>query len=164
MADTGVFLIVGIAVIYISAHGLTFGCLVMLFCLLGRAVAVALCGVISNAVKKCVGKSLPAEKKHMLSWKHMFMMWHAGLRGGIALVLALKLGPWVDETEGPKTLEMIRNGTLVVICGFLLVFGGTTELLLKRLGIRMGDEEASLFRAGTVASSSRLFQCLARFH
>lgn len=110
------------------------------FCILGRVVAVLPLGLVTNGIKTAVGRSLPAENRHMLTWKHLFMMCHAGLRGGIALVLVLELGPWVDETEGAGSVETLRNATLVVIVGFLLIFGGTTQLCVKLLGIRMGDE------------------------
>jgi len=69
------------------------------------------------------------------------MMWHAGLRGGIALVLTLELGPWVDQIDGKGSKEALRNCTLVVICGFMLVFGGSTKFLLTALKIPIGQED-----------------------
>ena len=73
------------------------------------------------------------------------MMWHAGLRGGaliylescginlqmlaspqvmalpegIALVLTLELGPWVDQ-ELPGTKNKLRNATVLVIAESLV--------------------------------------------
>merc|ERR1712232_1540420 len=119
----------------------------MLFCLLGRAVATFPLGVISNMIKK--SRRSVGEHKHLLSWKHMFMMWHAGLRGGIALVLTLELKPWVNEINpmpaGYQTArETLRNATILVICTFLLIFGGTTEIFLKLLGVPLGDEREDM--------------------
>ena len=50
------------------------------------------------------------------------MMWHAGLRGGIALVLTLELGDWVDQ-EQAGTKSKLRNATVLVIVFFLTFFG-----------------------------------------
>merc|ERR1719195_2362335 len=67
-------------------------------------------------------------------------MWHAGLRGGIALVLTLSFDEWVNEVNKDEhTIGHLRTATLVVICVFLLVFGGSTELCLKGLGIPCGN-------------------------
>lgn len=140
LADMTVFVFVGIALVFASSHGLLFGVALMGFCILGRVLATVPLGLVTNGIKMAVGKHLPAEKRHLLTWKHIFMMCHAGLRGGIALVLVLELGGWVDETEGAGSKETLRNAALVVIVGFLCLFGGTTQLCLKLLGIRMGDE------------------------
>merc|ERR1711948_17838 len=94
---------------------------------------------MGNTVKSCVSKQLPTEKKHMISWRHMIMICHAGLRGGIALVLTLELGPWVNAVEGFDAQVQLRNATVILICVYLLVFGGTTELCLKCFNIPMGD-------------------------
>eukprot|EP00971_Amphidinium_carterae_P246202 4889705-Amphidinium_carterae.1 len=109
----------------------------MAFCLVGRGVATVPLALLCNLVK--ARKKTPPEQQTYISWRHIFMMWHAGLRGGIALVLALDLGPWVDELNGPGTREVLRNATLLVIVVFLLVFGGSTEPALKCMGIPMGD-------------------------
>merc|ERR1712122_440254 len=101
----------------------------MLFCLVGRALATFPLAMGCNLIKAQAGKGLPKEKQLMITPRHMFMMWHAGLRGGIALVLTLDLGDWVGEiehdTEFYSTKEHLRNATLVVIVVFLVVFGGS---------------------------------------
>lgn len=66
------------------------------------------------------------------------MMWHAGLRGGIALVLCFGLGDWVDVLDGEGTRAALTEATFALICVFLLVFGGSTQLCLKLLKIPMG--------------------------
>lgn len=136
LADMVVFLFVGITAVYCDRRGLVFGSLVIAFCLLGRAAAVLPLALLTNGCKSVAGHSLSWEKSLRLNWKKIFMMWHAGLRGGIALVLTLELEPWVDEGS-PGTRDTLRNATILIIVFFLLFFGGTTKVLLKCLGIPM---------------------------
>jgi len=154
LADMTVFLFVGIAVVFASRNGVIFGGLVCGFCLLGRAAAVVPLGCLTNGIKMIVSRHLPAEERNVISAKYMFMMWHAGLRGGIALVLTLEIGRWVEKANtAVDVVEKMRNGTLVVICAFLLVFGGTTKLALTGLHIRCGKDvigHSNLFRSGDV--------------
>ncbi|CAE7273976.1 Sodium/hydrogen exchanger 8 [Symbiodinium microadriaticum] len=136
LADMVVFLFVGITAVYCDRRGLVFGSLVIAFCLLGRAAAVLPLALLTNGCKSVAGHSLSWEKSLRLNWKKIFMMWHAGLRGGIALVLTLELEPWVDEGSR-GTRDTLRNATILIIVFFLLFFGGTTKVLLKCLGIPM---------------------------
>jgi len=80
LADMTVFVFVGIALVFASSHGLLFGVALMGFCILGRVLATVPLGLVTNGIKMAVGKHLPAEKRHLLTWKHIFMMCHAGLR------------------------------------------------------------------------------------
>jgi len=64
------------------------------------------------------------------------MMWHGGLRGGIALVLALEI-----DAKWCNYKATIVNGTFITICVLLLVCGGSTEILLKKLQIPMGSTD-----------------------
>ncbi|CAJ1335681.1 unnamed protein product [Effrenium voratum] len=139
LADMVVFLFVGITAVYANLTGLVLGLLVSAFCLLGRAAAVLPLALLTNGCKALWRRDLPKEKKLILDWKKIFMMWHAGLRGGIALVLTLELGPWV-EAEGPGTKDKLRNATVLIIVFFLLFFGGSTKVLLRLLGIPMEGE------------------------
>lgn len=139
LADMAVFVFVGVALVFASNSGLLFGLTVMGFCIVSRALAILPLGLATNGCKWAFARSLPPERKHYLSPKHLFMMCHAGLRGGIALVLVLELGDWVDAVQ-PGAREMLRNGTLVVILGFLILCGGSTEITLKYLGVRMGKD------------------------
>jgi len=86
------------------------------------------------------------------------MMWHAGLRGGIALVLTLRLGDWVDHEAlgGSNQREVLRNATVLLICVFLLVFGGSTDCCLKALGIPMGSPPP-MYLQGTRATACLLW-------
>eukprot|EP00933_Yihiella_yeosuensis_P038348 TRINITY_DN32289_c0_g1_i2.p1 TRINITY_DN32289_c0_g1~~TRINITY_DN32289_c0_g1_i2.p1 ORF type:complete len:273 (-),score=53.45 TRINITY_DN32289_c0_g1_i2:155-925(-) len=138
------FVFVGITAVYCNFDGLIFGFLVVGFCLLGRAAAVVPLAGISNLIKNLAHRSLPKEQRMLLSWQHVFMLFHAGLRGGIALVLTLELGSWVDEVEGPKTKKTLRNATVVVIVFFLVIFAGSTEFFLKLLKVPIKGEAGQL--------------------
>eukprot|EP00435_Cladocopium_sp_Y103_P017689 s2598_g4.t1 len=134
-----VFLMVGITAVYCDVQGLVFGLLVCAFCLVGRAAAVIPLAFLTNLFKEIYRRDLPQEKKMTLDWRKIFMMWHAGLRGGIALVLTLELGPWVDQ-EQAGTKNTLRNATVLVIVFFLIPLsysGGSTKVLLKCLDIPM---------------------------
>lgn len=140
--DTHIFMFCGVStVFFVLAQGLgaTFGILICLFCLVGRAAAVLPLGVLSNGVKLLVSKHLPAERRHMISGSHLFMLWHSGLRGGVSLVLALRLGPWVNEGR-PGMKTMLVNATFMMIAVYLLAFGSTTALCLRLLGLPLGDQ------------------------
>jgi len=138
IADMVVFMFVGVSVVYVKPDsGLYLGLWVSLFCLVGRMCSTWPLGHLSNFIKNTALKNRPVEKRHILSWQHMLMMWHAGLRGGIALVLTLELGDWVDELEGSGTKEKLRNCTVVIIVLFLAIFGGSTAISLEALGIPM---------------------------
>jgi len=144
LADLGVFLLVGINVVNVDSKGLSFSLWVMLFCLVARAVSTFPLGLMANGIKTChasIQQRRGEEKEsHYLSGKHLFMMWHAGLRGAIALVLCLELGDWVDTVASPDTRAMLRNCTFFLIFVFLLVFGGTTEMMLRLLRIPLGKD------------------------
>lgn len=126
-ADNGVFILCGTSVALMqSMSGFKFGFIAVGLCFVGRFLSVVPCAAVSNVVKKFQG-----EPNH-LSWKHQVMMWHGGLRGGIALVLALDInGEWCSNKA------TILNATFTVICVLLLVLGGTTEFMLEKLGIGM---------------------------
>lgn len=126
------------------------GLFMSLFCLVGRLAAVLPTGILCNGIKMIVARKLPQERNNMISWKHMFMMWHSGLRGGVSLYLATDLGDWVDATNGPGTKQAILDATFFIICAYLLLFGGTAGLALHLLGLPVGvevDENTSLFKS-----------------
>jgi len=97
-------------------------------------------GLFSNGLKCIVSKQLPKEKDHMISWKHMFMMGHSGLRGGVSLALVMEMGDWVNEgTEEDVKLSLV-DATFVLVVLYLLVFGSTTGPCLRMLGLPLGDQ------------------------
>jgi len=142
LMDNLVFLLTGFVVVMLDSDGFKFGGWVMLFCLLSRAASVFPVSVFINGIKRGSGMAQGKAKEdwHLLSVSHMFMIWHAGLRGAIALTLCMQLGPWVDVLDGPGTRHILCTATFFMICVFLLVFGGSTEILLKYLGIPMGEK------------------------
>jgi len=142
LADMCVFLLVGVDAVLVDMTSLDFALWVMLFCLISRACSIFPLGMLVNAIKRRGNKKKRGgqDERQLLSGKHLFMMWHAGLRGGIALALNLEVGPWADEIDGLRTRQTLRNSTFFVICIFLLGFGGTTGVMLRRLRISVGIE------------------------
>jgi len=132
LADKAVFVLCGASTAMItSTRGYMLGGVSILLCLFGRACSVIPCGLITNYVKQLYGDP------HTLSCKHLFMMWHAGLRGGIALVLALEI-----DAKWCHYKATIVNATFITICFLLLVNGGTTQPLLNALEIPTGCNDA----------------------
>eukprot|EP00929_Paragymnodinium_shiwhaense_P023529 TRINITY_DN1470_c0_g1_i1.p1 TRINITY_DN1470_c0_g1~~TRINITY_DN1470_c0_g1_i1.p1 ORF type:complete len:654 (+),score=115.30 TRINITY_DN1470_c0_g1_i1:158-2119(+) len=143
LADTSIFLVCGIMAVFVvtsEGRGSMFGGIMCLCCIAARALSVFPVGIISNAIKWVVSKRLPNERKHYISGKHMFMMWHSGLRGGVSLMLAMDMGDWVDKTEGEGTKAELINGTFLLIVVFLCVFGSTAGACLRCVGLPLGDE------------------------
>jgi NhaP-type Na+/H+ or K+/H+ antiporter len=145
LADTSIFIMCGVMVVFVinsGGWGVEFGFMAAAFCMVGRFAAIVPLALISNVIKKLVARRLEAEKKHKISWKHLFMMWHSGLRGGVSLVLALELGDWVDNDDngGEGTKSKLVNATFILIVLYLGVFGGTTGICLRCLGLPLGDQ------------------------
>jgi len=167
LMDTLVFLLTGFAVVMLDTKGFVFGSWVMLFCLFSRAIAVFPLSGIINGMKRasCTARGIPREDWHLLSAGHMFMIWHAGLRGAIALTLCMQLGPWVDVLDGPRTRHILQTATYLLICVFLLVFGGSTEGMLKYHNIDMGKQTDSgqIYRTEVPGAIQRAFASLDEF-
>eukprot|EP00413_Alexandrium_margalefii_P037549 CAMPEP_0204601910 /NCGR_PEP_ID=MMETSP0661-20131031/56333_1 /ASSEMBLY_ACC=CAM_ASM_000606 /TAXON_ID=109239 /ORGANISM="Alexandrium margalefi, Strain AMGDE01CS-322" /LENGTH=623 /DNA_ID=CAMNT_0051612839 /DNA_START=39 /DNA_END=1907 /DNA_ORIENTATION=- len=155
MADMAVFSFVGIAIALTKTGGLKLGFLVMPFCLLGRAVATFPLAFLCNGIKALVAdRGVETEKLNMISLRHMFMMWHAGLRGGIALVLCLSL----NKQFGKEAKAHLLEATTLLICVFLLAFGGTTEMFLKLLGIPLGNPPPMILQGSCFSRALYRFQ------
>merc|ERR1719265_1816495 len=124
-ADNCVFVLCGTSTaLMTSTRGYIFGLLAVVMCLVARVFSVFPCGMIVNGLKKMQGEP------NVLSWQKLIMMWHSGLRGGIALVLALEVnGDWCPHKA------TIVNGTFVVICTCLFILGGSTEVMLNYMGV-----------------------------
>lgn len=146
IGDMGIFIMVGVDATLSNYISLNLSLWVMLFILVGRALVVFPLGLTVNWCKRCAARShrvkraASSENVPLLSCGHLFMMWHAGLRGGIALVLCLQLGEWVDMENGPGTRQALSGTTVAIITIFLLVFGGSTNFCLKKLGIPTGQD------------------------
>merc|ERR1719456_1782402 len=97
----------------------------VVLCLVARIFSILPCGLLVEGLKNM------ESEPHKLGWKRLIMMWHSGLRGGIALVLALEVNAkWCLHKD------LIVNGTFVVICVMLLLLGGSTETVLGLMGIQ----------------------------
>jgi len=143
LADSAVFLLVGVSVAQLTIKGWAFGLWTMLFCLIARACSVFPIAYIVNGLKAARGLASGEDREgwNLLTPQYMFMMWHGGLRGGIALALAWELGPWVDTIEGPGIRHALQTATFLVILAFLVIFGGSTSFMLKHLGIEFGTDQ-----------------------
>jgi len=136
VADMTVFMFVGVAVWLLgSFSAIPTAILVGIFCLFARAAAVFPLGVFVNCIKRRSGRrmSLPQADWHELSWRHLIIMWHAGLRGGIAMALCLEIQ---DQEKSVK--QELQETTFFIICAFLLLLGGSTPRLLQLLKLPMG--------------------------
>jgi sodium/hydrogen exchanger 8 len=143
LADSAVFLVVGVSVVQLTPHGWRLGLWVSLFCLIARLVATIPIAYVTNGLKAARGRAseLEAEGWHLLETRHIFMMWHAGLRGGIALALAWEMGAWVDIVEGKVGYRhALQTATFLVILAFLIIFGGSTTAFLNYFKIELGKD------------------------
>merc|ERR1719174_2387078 len=142
LADSAVFLLVGVSVAQLTIKGWAFGLWTMLFCLIARACSVFPIAYIVNGLKVARGMAAGEDREgwNLLTPQYMFMIWHGGLRGGIALALAWELGPWVDTIEGAGMRHALQTATFLVILVFLVVFGGSTTFMLKTLSIEFGTD------------------------
>lgn len=130
VADSAIFLLCGASFALIDTQFLIFGLCCTVVVLFARAVSVLACGIGTNTLKWLV------KDPSSLTWKHQFMMWHGGLRGGVALVLALEINAtWCTDKQA------IVSATFMVIVLLLLVCGSTTEVLLRCLGLAVDSEE-----------------------
>jgi NhaP-type Na+/H+ or K+/H+ antiporter len=164
MADICVFLLAGFCVVNLQFEAMSFCLCAAGACLLGRAMGVFPLGVLANAIKSAKGRyyRLDEEDWHLLSKEHLFMMWHAGLRGSIALNLSMQLGPWVDTLDGDGTLSVLQGSTFLIVCLFMLIFGGSTQYFLTRLEIPMGENAdfEKLYRTNQKLPTSEFWQWL----
>jgi len=131
-ADNTVFLLCGASTALMTSNrGFTFGVIAFFLCAVARAAGTGICCQIANALKRKEGET------NIITPAHAFMMWHGGLRGGIALVLAMEIDATWCEHKG-----LIIDATFFVICAMLLVFGSTTEVCLTYLGL--ADKQSAL--------------------
>mmetsp|Transcript_109752 Transcript_109752/g.321290 ORF Transcript_109752/g.321290 Transcript_109752/m.321290 type:complete len:635 (-) Transcript_109752:109-2013(-) len=133
LMDSLVFILCGISTALIdSLSGLRFAVFGFLLCLFGRALSTSACAVVSNAIKTCMKEP---ESNH-ITVRHQCMMWHAGLRGGIALLLSMELdSSWCEHKA------TLINATFIIICSTLVIFGSTTEPVLRLLGLSKNMQE-----------------------
>jgi len=134
--DLTVFIMVGITTALLkSTLGVKFGCFLFIFCIIGRAMSVAPCALICNACRMALRQPI------LCNLKTSVMMWHAGLRGGIALTLVLQLNDWVNHQGDDEVKTVLVTATFLVISLLLVVMGGTTDKMLDALEIDTGVKE-----------------------
>lgn len=140
--DAGVFMLSGVCCVCLNFEDESLGGLLIIFCAVARVCSTVPCGLLSNFMKRVLKRNpqIADSDIHLLTPKYLFMMWHAGLRGGIAENLALQIGPWLDETCGVGTKNAVRSSVFFLVAVYVVVFGGTTKLFLGWLGIPMGCE------------------------
>lgn len=101
--------------------------------------------------------NIPDRRTRYLSARDMIMMWAAGLRGAIAIGLAMDL-------PTPHRYTMLTT-TCMIVLFTTLVFGSSTPLLLKLLNIPTGVEEPTddeRLDDGGVSAKSALLHALVR--
>mmetsp|Transcript_73589 Transcript_73589/g.215898 ORF Transcript_73589/g.215898 Transcript_73589/m.215898 type:complete len:627 (+) Transcript_73589:18-1898(+) len=139
LMDSLVFILCGASTALINSYrGLTYAIFGFVLCLLGRALSTSSCAVVSNSIKHYMQEP----QSHFITFNHQCMMWHAGLRGGIALLLALELdASWCHHKA------TLINATFIIICATLVLLGSTTEPLLRVLGLGGARAESTESRS-----------------
>mmetsp|Transcript_99911 Transcript_99911/g.183201 ORF Transcript_99911/g.183201 Transcript_99911/m.183201 type:complete len:735 (+) Transcript_99911:92-2296(+) len=142
LMDAGVFLLSGVCCVCLDVTSADMGFLLMAFCAVARVFSTIPCGILSNWQKREFKRNpnSTAADEHILTPRYLFMIWHAGLRGGIAENLSMQIGTWINELEGPQAKEAVRSSVFLVVAAYVLIFGGTTQLFLKMLKIPMGAD------------------------
>jgi sodium/hydrogen exchanger 3 len=82
---------------------------------------------------------LNTRRRKRITIRHQLVLWFAGLRGAIAMILALQIDSF------PARQRLI-NTTLIIVLATNLFAGPATKPFIKRLGIRYGDDQASNVR------------------
>lgn len=119
IANSLIFLLIGVTVTQVPllGEGLTVLPIAMALVLLGRLVTIyPLCQLLGRS-------------RWAVPWREQHILWWGGLRGALALALALSL---------PSTLQLayqIRIVTFGVVIFSVLFQGLTMPLLLRRLGL-----------------------------
>eukprot|EP00928_Gymnodinium_smaydae_P030540 TRINITY_DN22685_c0_g4_i1.p1 TRINITY_DN22685_c0_g4~~TRINITY_DN22685_c0_g4_i1.p1 ORF type:complete len:667 (+),score=115.10 TRINITY_DN22685_c0_g4_i1:69-2069(+) len=144
VADNVVFLLCGTSAGLVqSSSAIVFGVVGVLLCLIARAAAIVVCSALANGMKAC------QKDPNAITWRHQVMMWHGGLRGGIALVLALEVdGTWC------KNKGLLIDGTFINIVVLLLVCGSTTEKVLEFVGLVSPPRDEAEGGTGTSSLAS----------
>jgi len=147
-ADSGVFILCGCSTALIDVGCLGYCLCGLILCLFSRAVMVQVCGALSNRLKTFRHQ----QQEEMISWKHKFMIWLSGLRGGIGLMLALEID---EKWCGSLNKERIINTTFFLVCTLLFFCGSMTEPCLKMLGL-VRNKSGELQSAGPTPPPSDL--------
>eukprot|EP01118_Nematostelium_gracile_P007983 TRINITY_DN2619_c0_g1_i1.p1 TRINITY_DN2619_c0_g1~~TRINITY_DN2619_c0_g1_i1.p1 ORF type:complete len:542 (-),score=118.02 TRINITY_DN2619_c0_g1_i1:168-1793(-) len=134
LSETLVFAYLGLALFsFETEYDPAFIFFAIIIILFARAVQVFPLSFLINLTRSA---------KRKIRYNFQFFIWFAGLRGGIAFVLALDVkgkcedGEAVSSTASPPILTT----TLIIAFFTVLVLGGATVPLLERLKIPIGVE------------------------
>ena len=123
LSNMVIFLMVGMALVVCGdSFSLLFTLLVLVFTLCGRAIAIF---PLTWVVNRFRSEKIP--------YNFAVMMWWSGLRGAVALALA------VDMPSRHRF--MMVSTTCVLVTFTVLVYGGSTLRMLRALKIRTGVHE-----------------------
>jgi len=92
-------------------------------CLIGRAVAVFPLTWLCNMLGR----------KHQITFRECIMMWYSGLRGPVAFALAFRISNKAIPKDDDR--HVIITTTLLMIWVTSFIMGGTSDWLLKALGL-----------------------------
>lgn len=99
----------------------------LLFCLLGRALNIVPLSFLCNLCRKRKSTKIP--------FKMQFVLWFTGLRGAIAFALA--------ENMPGSNRDNYASSTLMICIITTVVFGGCTEKILTRFGMKQVNQSIS---------------------
>jgi len=136
LAETFVFIYLGMSVFTgdgdWSASALNFGIVGLFACLIARALAVVPICLLANIFRS------PAAK---VTWKEIFVLWFAGLRGGMAFALAASS---VDELDRASTGRVLESATTIIVFITVFLFGGSTKSIIVHFGLVDKSHKASV--------------------
>lgn len=133
------FLLVGV-----DSNGSKLGLWLTICCVIARFCAVFPMGWLCNFEKRRIASRAGMDEKdcNLLTSSHLFMIWHAGLRGAISLWLCMHIHEWMDDIEGPGTRLAVETGVLILLVALTAIFASSTKTCLKMVGMRMGEHFA----------------------
>lgn len=124
IAETAVFLYMGMGVFTgrFSDFDLVFAVLALLFCVVGRFLNIVPLSFVANWCRT---------SENRISIRMQCVLWFAGLRGAIAFALAMNM-PGKHRDDYATT-------TLFICIFTTVVCGGSTDRVLTRFGMKMGN-------------------------
>ena len=125
VADTMVFMLVGMAVVIYTSENVTlipFFIVAFLGCIATRALNIFPLAFLLNRVRK---------QDKRISCQFQMVMWFSGLRGAIAVALSVQMpGPH----KGPIVVV-----TMLVVVASIFLLGGGSKAMLDRMEIKTGE-------------------------
>ena len=155
LCDLQIFVRVGIGMVLFEAewHHLGFAALAMIMCLISRAMNVFPLSAAYNSVRVRAPTQADADADADAATSHttkhipmnqQMMMWFSGLRGAVAVSLALELKDALDHSESDNGDGLVGTCFIIVL---ITVFGlgCTTTKMLSVLKIEQGVKETPNF-------------------